>query len=82
MNQIPSEGEFCGECPCCAESDNGVYCGLYDYHMGPEGYQALRLPICLQERPQIVKDAKGGLTRFAGKEREKWIKNVLIYAKH
>jgi len=57
MNQIPSEGESCGECPI---SRDGWKCKYFDEYFR-EGHMSsglLRLPICIQERPQIVREDK------------------------
>ena len=54
MNQIPSEGEFCGECPCfqlawCKLYRRWVYADVIEIQIEYE-----RDPICIQERPQII----------------------------
>jgi len=70
MNQIPSEGKYCVDCPC--KDVAWKSCALYEKKMSFDRYAPLRLPICISERPQIVKDAKKGINcRFAGKERDK-----------
>jgi len=53
MNQIP-EGEFCDNCPCL-----NIEADICDYYVqGPDSIAQnyYRLPICLKERPQIVKE--------------------------
>ena len=58
MNQIPKEGEFCGECPCFS----GIMCNLYKQWVYADLTQITvnytRLPICLKERPQIITTGK------------------------
>jgi len=57
--QIPSEGKDCKGCPCgkdifiMGNYFNGYYCNLYKEHTDD------RLPICIQERPQIVRGGQG-----------------------
>lgn len=55
MNQIPSDGEFCRECDekvCLAHT--WQLCVKYHEFLKPYNYP-MRLPICLKERPQVVK---------------------------
>lgn len=62
MNQIPSEGEYCGECPClswdkCDENRCGYYPDSSQYT--EEFYdEGKRLPICLKNLPQIVEEGE------------------------
>ena len=54
MNQIPKEGEFCGECPCF----KGIRCNLYNQWIYADLTRITidyrRLPICIKDRPQIT----------------------------
>jgi len=62
MNQIPSEGEYCGECPVIGIIVESLW-PRCQYYSEPLAYNksrsfggvSLRLPVCLKERPQIVK---------------------------
>ena len=65
MNQIPSRSKFCRNqwyryCP-CFDWHQQVKCQLYDeelcYSIKKSNWK--RLPICIQERPQIVKGKEG-----------------------
>ena len=59
MNQIPSEGEFCGECPISRDGWKCKYFDIY-FQKGSIALGLLRLPICLKERPQIITTGKEG----------------------
>jgi len=54
MNQIPYEGEFCLDCPC--KDVAWKSCALYEEKVSLDRHAPLRLPICISERPKIVKD--------------------------
>ena len=69
MNQIPSVRELCGECPCRGDTfewAEQMKCKLYPdsgsllYGGQSKLYRNdyFRLPICIEERPQIVKEDK------------------------
>lgn len=59
MNQIPSKMEYCYEifgCQCpCIDRHGFLWCHYYNESL--TGF-AKRLPICLQDRPQIRKEGK------------------------
>lgn len=62
MRQIPSEGEYCGDCPC----HEAIFCTLIITENGKSGmlpleyrkelhrYDFKRLPVCLEDPPMIV----------------------------
>ena len=52
MNQITQEGEFCGECP-CRDIEAGI-CTFYEEVLSHNHGVPMRLPICIQESPQII----------------------------
>lgn len=59
MRQIPSEGEFCGECPCLNTCKDR--CQRYTYADGNfftelerYGEHRKRLPQCLKDNPQVL----------------------------
>jgi hypothetical protein len=53
MNQIPQEGEYCGECP-CLETEMMSFCNLYSNDVGQPDWKAKRSRICLKRRPIII----------------------------
>jgi len=69
MNQITSEGKYCGDCPCKQVSHVGfgilVTCDHFDQQelaldikTPGKFFFALRLPECLKQKPQIIPTAK------------------------
>jgi len=60
MNQIPSKGKYCLDCPC--KEVAWKHCALYGKKVSLDRYAPLRLPICISERPQIVKGGWNGTT--------------------
>ena len=54
MRQIPTEGEFCGECPCLGTTY--VECLLYPTLL--ETLHPKRLPQCLADKPQVLPNGK------------------------
>ena len=55
MRQIPSEGEFCGE---CHEFDNRTgECRLYGKTV-PHSHLARRLLCCKTDKPQVMTEAE------------------------
>ena len=60
MNQIPSEGKYCLGCPC--KDVAWKSCALYEKEVSLDRYAPLRLPICISERPQILRGGRDGKT--------------------
>ena len=63
MSQIPSEGEYCGECPCRTWGGYRLaMCTHFNIVLkvaqDNKRTRALRLPECLKEKPRILPTAK------------------------
>jgi hypothetical protein len=54
MNQIPSEGEYCGRCPCRTVNYCDAFVVLLKYGHGDGGKWYQRCPQCLSDKPQIL----------------------------
>jgi len=57
MQKIPTEGKFCGDCPCIPENPYRDNCQLYpteilSFNNYIGDYE--RLPQCLSDKPQIL----------------------------
>ena len=54
MRQIPTSGEYCGDCPCAAT--NADFCFLYHVQTEPArgARDEKRCTQCLQEQPQVL----------------------------
>ena len=54
MNQIPREGEYCGDCPCLVSVNQ--YCKRHRLRVkyAPAIFYGIRLPECIEQVPQIL----------------------------